>query len=142
MDRKEAFSLALVGGVLLGLAGLVFGLVYLLVTMTASTLDEEARGPAPAFVPSRGRDGEIDRTPMAAPPILPKPAPQGPPPPGVEALVESMGSPDWEVRSRAERKLVALGRRALPALRKALEHADPEIRWRAAEAIERIEKGE
>jgi hypothetical protein len=46
-------------------------------------------------------------------------------------LIEAMGDRDWATRERAEKKIVAMGMAALPILRKAAVHADPEVRRRA-----------
>ncbi|MCI0342460.1 MAG: HEAT repeat domain-containing protein [Planctomycetales bacterium] len=47
-----------------------------------------------------------------------------------ERLVSLLGHPDFRVRENAERRLEALGERALPALRLARDHRDPEVRAR------------
>ena len=48
-----------------------------------------------------------------------------------ERLVARLGSPDWHEREAASHQLVELGRKAAPALEKALESPDPEVRHRA-----------
>lgn len=54
------------------------------------------------------------------------------------ALVPRLGDRDFAARSLALRKLVEIGAPAIPALEKALHDPDPEIRWRAFEALGRI----
>ena len=58
------------------------------------------------------------------PPAQPKPAPTA------DQLVEQLGDRDFRKRDAAVKRLEALGPAALPALRKAEKHADPEIRRR------------
>ncbi|MBI3725308.1 PDZ domain-containing protein [bacterium] len=59
----------------------------------------------------------------------------------VEKLISDLGNDDYQKRDQAQRKLEGLGRKALPALRKAeLESKDAEVRARAHEAIAAIEK--
>ncbi|NBO91640.1 MAG: HEAT repeat domain-containing protein [Planctomycetia bacterium] len=56
-----------------------------------------------------------------------------------QALIESMGDRDWAVRDKAERRLAGLGMAALPVLRRAATHPDPEIRrrvWRLLPGLE------
>jgi len=48
-----------------------------------------------------------------------------------EQLVARLGSPDWHEREAASHRLVQLGRKAGPALEKALQSPDPEVRHRA-----------
>src|SRR5207249_3578492 len=55
-------------------------------------------------------------------------------------LVEDLGSDDFDVRQAASKKLVAIGEPALEALRKALKHADPDVRLRAVVLVRAIEK--
>lgn len=52
-----------------------------------------------------------------------------------ESLVQKLASDDWQTRERANRDLVGMGAAARPALRAALEHDDPEVRVRAANAL-------
>ncbi len=56
----------------------------------------------------------------------------------IRRLVGLLGDEVYKTRAEAERKLVAMGAIALPELDKAIEHPDPEVRWRAFEAAERI----
>jgi len=55
-----------------------------------------------------------------------------------DALARELGDSSFETREAAHRSLVKLGSRALPALRKAAESPDPEIRRRAQSAIRMI----
>jgi hypothetical protein len=75
----------------------------------------------------------------------------GLPPPGPSAgakdetaervgrLIAALGSPSFAERERAGRALEAVGVPALPALRAAARHADPEVRRRTGEVVGRIE---
>jgi HEAT repeat protein len=51
------------------------------------------------------------------------------------ALVKQLGDDDFAVREKATDGLKALGARALPALRRALQDADPEVRRRAQDCV-------
>ena len=64
--------------------------------------------------------------------------PVGPDPTG---LIEQLGSPRFAQRESAELALGRMGRLALPALRGALDHKDPEVRTRSAAIVRRIEGG-
>lgn len=60
--------------------------------------------------------------------------------PTAEEQVERLGSETFRERQQAERALRAMGKEALPALRKAAEgDADPEAQWRARRLIRQIE---
>ena len=59
----------------------------------------------------------------------------------VEALVRQLGDPDFDTREAAQQALVARGAEAVPALRAATEHEDPEVASRAREALEQIDRG-
>jgi len=54
-------------------------------------------------------------------------------------LIEQLGDQDFRVRDRAEEQLSQQGAVALPYLRKALSHRDPEIRRRALRLIPSLE---
>jgi hypothetical protein len=69
-----------------------------------------------------------------------EPSPRPLPVVAVEKLVEQLGSSDFQARQAATDALEARGSEALPALRKAEKHADPEIRRRVAELIPALEK--
>ncbi len=49
----------------------------------------------------------------------------------VERLVRLLGDDDFTVRDAASKELEALGDKAIPQLRKAVEGGDAEVRWRA-----------
>jgi hypothetical protein len=66
-------------------------------------------------------------------------APAGAPPSGLGPLVEQLGDRDFRLRDDAARRLQAEGVAALPALRRALGHPDPEVRRRARDLIPAIE---
>src|SRR5690349_13816567 len=51
------------------------------------------------------------------------------------ALVKQLGDDDFAAREKATEGLKALGARALPALRRALQDADPEVRRRAQDCV-------
>lgn len=67
------------------------------------------------------------------PPAKPEPAPTA------DQLVEQLGDRDFRKRDAAVKRLEALGPAALPALRKAEKHADPEIRRRVSDLIPTLE---
>jgi hypothetical protein len=80
----------------------------------------------------------VGLTPGQAPPA--KPAEKAGPEkaaldPAVEKLVNDLGHTDYHLRDEAARALEALGAKALPALRAAAKHADPEVRRRAEDMI-------
>ena len=50
---------------------------------------------------------------------------------GMEALVEQLADANFKTRQAAEKRLVELGRLAIPLLKKALKNADPEVVFRA-----------
>ena len=49
----------------------------------------------------------------------------------LQTLVDQLGSPQYKEREAAESRLVELGSLAYPVLKKALNHKDPEIAFRA-----------
>ena len=121
------------------LLGSLFGLTYLLVTLTAPEASEE---PAVAFeAPPLSQDVE-EAQPGCAVEALASQRPEMDH--GlrrrVEALVRDLGALEYSRRSAAEQELVALGEAVLPVLRDAFEHSDREIRWRAWEAALEIER--
>ena len=67
------------------------------------------------------------------------PPPRPLPPSEVEKLVQQMGDRNYALRDQAERKLRAEGLAALPFLRKAIGHQDPEIRRRALRMVPGLE---
>ena len=62
-----------------------------------------------------------------------------PPPPSIDKLVEQLGSPSFPARERASKQLRERGPVVLPALRKALESKDEEVRKRAESLIPAME---
>src|SRR6478672_1718576 len=60
-------------------------------------------------------------------------------PPPVAKLIEQLGSPSFPVRERAVKQLRERGPAALPALRKAMESKDEEVRKRAESLIPPLE---
>jgi hypothetical protein len=61
-------------------------------------------------------------------------------PPAVERLIEQLGSRDFKAREAAGRALLDRGEEALPAMRKAQAHPDPEVRQRLAQLIADTER--
>ncbi len=57
---------------------------------------------------------------------------------GIESLIEQLGDADFTVREDATAKLIELGDEAVPFLEKALHSEDPEVTWRAEQALEAI----
>ncbi len=57
-----------------------------------------------------------------------------------DALIQQLGHPQFETRTKAATQLEQMGSTALPALRKALKNPDPEIARRAEDLIRSIEK--
>ncbi len=57
----------------------------------------------------------------------------------LQQLIEQLGDRDYRTRERAERKLLQEGTMALPLLRKALGHKDPEVRRRALRLVPGLE---
>jgi hypothetical protein len=60
-------------------------------------------------------------------------------PPAVEKLIEQLGSPSFPARERAMKQLRERGPAGLPALRKALESKDEEVRKRAEALVPPLE---
>ena len=60
--------------------------------------------------------------------------------PTVEQLIEKLGDADFQVRKEAAQQIEALGVEALPALLKARDHKDAEIRRKVNEWIPALEK--
>jgi len=58
----------------------------------------------------------------------------------IKRLVKQLGDEDFEKREQAMEELVRIGRPALKALKKAAASDDPEVAWRAREALKRILK--
>jgi hypothetical protein len=77
-----------------------------------------------ALVPALSADEPARKTAPAAP---------------VEQWIERLGSSDFRQREEATRALTALGEQALPALRKAQQNPDPEIRRRLEDLIPALE---
>ena len=61
-------------------------------------------------------------------------------PPPVERLIEQLGSRDFKTREGAGKALALRGEEALPALRKAMPHPDPEVRQRLSQLIADTER--
>jgi hypothetical protein len=76
---------------------------------------------------------------LVAPLSAVEPARKAAPPVPVEQWIERLGSSDFRQREEAARALSALGEQALPALRKAQKHPDPEVRRRLEDLIPSLE---
>jgi hypothetical protein len=59
----------------------------------------------------------------------------------LKTLIRQLGDDEFKVREHASRQLVAIGPRARPALRAALESPDPEVKRRAEECLQQISEG-
>ncbi len=57
----------------------------------------------------------------------------------IKTLVRKLGDDDFKTREKASQRLRELGRLAMPALRKAANDSDAEIRQRAARIVEEIQ---
>jgi hypothetical protein len=100
-------------------------------TALTSTRSLPARPPGPAVAP-------VPATPME--PGVSKPPARAPTPTiNLEPLVEQLGDGDYRKRDEAAQLLRAQGLAALPALRKALNHPDLEVRRRVQELIPAVE---
>jgi hypothetical protein len=76
--------------------------------------------------------------------LLPVAFAAAPPPPALRApeikrLIEQLGDRDYRVREQAEKRLHDEGKPALPFLRQALGHRDPEVRRRALRMVPGLE---
>ncbi|HMC63948.1 MAG TPA: HEAT repeat domain-containing protein [Gemmataceae bacterium] len=60
--------------------------------------------------------------------------------PSAEKLIEQLGDRDFQTREAAAKAIEALGPAALPALKKAQGHSDPEVRRRTSAMIPGIER--
>jgi len=76
---------------------------------------------------------------LAAHAIAVAPPPRPLPGLEVERLIQQMGDRNFAVRDQAERRIRAEGLHALPYLRKAIGHKDPEIRRRALRMVPGLE---
>ena len=59
--------------------------------------------------------------------------------PGVRELIQALGQEKWQQREAAAAALIELGEEALPALVRATQHPDAEIRWRARQAMAKLQ---
>lgn len=64
------------------------------------------------------------------------------PAPSMERLIEQLGAEEYTARDAADKALLALGSKALPALRKAKAHEDPEVRRRVGELLLTLERAD
>lgn len=62
------------------------------------------------------------------------------PPEQIKAFIEALGDEQFDKRQGAESRLKDIGPAAVPALKAAREHADPEVRRRAGELLSTIEQ--
>jgi hypothetical protein len=132
-DRSIAWKLAL--------AFAVFAVLFLGLWVAGGLLIQAVLSPGGAGGPSSDFP---DRAGAAAPDGLPDAAwtggerPAAPRSPLAAEWIALLGSPEYEQRRKAEDSLVELGDSAVPDLEQALSHADPEVRWRAREALRRL----
>ena len=56
----------------------------------------------------------------------------------LDRLIAQLGAESWHKREAAAEHILRLGQRATPALERALEHADPEVRTRARALLARL----
>jgi hypothetical protein len=70
------------------------------------------------------------------------PAESTPSPGEAAALVSQLGSDSYRTREEASRRLLQLGRAAIPAVRAGLKDADAEVRHRCADLLPRIDRPE
>jgi WD40 repeat protein len=61
--------------------------------------------------------------------------------PNLDKLIADLDDDSFDVREKATEKLIALGRAAEAAVRKAAEKGSAEVRLRAGQVLERLEKG-
>jgi hypothetical protein len=55
-----------------------------------------------------------------------------------EELIEKLGDDSWELREKATREMITLGRPAVAKLQEALRSADAEVKWRAGHILREI----
>src|SRR5579871_5570580 len=67
------------------------------------------------------------------------PAQETTPTKSIEQLIDQLSSQDFKVREAAAKEIEALGPQALPALRKAKDHPDLDVRRRIREWIPKFE---
>ena len=134
MDRKIALKLAAAFGIFAILFLCLWTLGGMLIGALLPGAGERA---IPADFPEDGKagPGAAHGRSLLSPHDSPG-APTGDPRAAV--LVARLASPDYGERKAAEDGLVALGNAAVPDLEQAQAHADPEVRWRAKEALRRI----
>ncbi len=141
MDRAEARYVVLFSVAVLAAVAAVFAATYAVVEATSIGADrsESAGGPEARFGDSGGDPGSDCPSRAAAGRAAP-PGSETAFSAEAERLIPLLGDPNPGTRSRSERRLVEIGPAAVPALEKALGHRDPEVRWRAFEALGEIRK--
>ncbi len=60
----------------------------------------------------------------------------------INKLIVDLGNDEWSIREKATKSLIEIGKPAVPALEKALDHKDPEVRLRAKIILDEIGRGE
>ena len=60
--------------------------------------------------------------------------------PTVEQLIERLGNRDFKAREAAAKALAVRAEEALPAMRKAITHPDPEVRQRLEQLVAETER--
>lgn len=76
---------------------------------------------------------------LQEPPKVPEGKQEAPPTSEIQKLVAELGSDNFETRETADRLLRKVGKAAIPALKKALESEDAEVRARAKRILAEIE---
>lgn len=85
------------------------------------------------------KDGSWGGRPLTCTcPEPPAPPPKAPDPETITELIRRLGDEDPDRRDEAERELATMGEGALPALQKARDHTDLEVRGRCARITARI----
>jgi hypothetical protein len=56
----------------------------------------------------------------------------------VATLVEQLGDDEWEIREKATRELIAVGRPAVARLSESVQSKDAEIKWRSTHILKQI----
>lgn len=137
MDRSTAIKIALA---FLFAAGAFVGLFVLAGLLLENLLDDE-RTPAVSDF-SDDDAGNPRRRPSVSPgDVEPIPPPTETQRRRIATLLEGLAASAYDERRKAEAELVSMGAVAIPDLEQALAHPDPEVRWRAGEAIRRIREG-
>jgi hypothetical protein len=133
MDRRIALKLAAAFG--------IFAVLFLGVwTLGGFLIGALLTGPDEASPAADFPEKNTGPRPSSDGSLLPRHEPSAAPAADSRAasLVRRLASSEYPERKAAEDGLVELGSAAVPDLERALSHGDPEVRWRAKEALRRI----